>query len=239
MNAPMVLLTEAMLRRIGKHCGLGSRTRLLTLGFDGGAGPAFLAKEFGAKVVAAAADDDAVTRQRNALRAHGAEDRVSTRRVDYDRLPFGEQEFEAIVVDALAMRLDAAARAVRRHLALDGRLCLTYPVRVGRFPNPAMIRLWEQKIGEPLRLPSECLQALEREGFEPQSAEVLDDSVLDSYYRQLEHAHGGNGDPGATPEIQEEVALFRSQGGRAGASFAVLVARRREPGEKPPVAQNE
>ncbi|HZA13395.1 MAG TPA: methyltransferase domain-containing protein [Myxococcaceae bacterium] len=235
----MGLLTEAMLRRIGKHCGLGSRTRVLTIGFDGGAAPAFLAREFAAKVVAADADDDAVTRQRNALRAHGAEDRVSARRVDYERLPVVEHEFEAIVLEALAMRLDVAARALRRHLALDGRLCLTHPVRVGRFPNPAMIRLWEQKIGEPLRLPSECLQAMEREGYEPQTAEVLDDSALEAYYRQLEHAHGANGEPGPSPEIQEEVALFRSQGGRAGASFAMLVARRREPGEKPPVAHNE
>jgi SAM-dependent methyltransferase len=235
----MALLTEAMLRRIAKQCGLGSRTRILTIGFDGSPGPAFLAKEFGAKVMAADADDDAVLRQRIALRAQGAEDRVSTRRVDYQRLPFGEQEFEAILVDTLAMRLDAAARVLRRHLALDGRLCLTHPVRVGRFPNPAVMRLWEQKIGEPLRLPSECLQAIEREGYEPQAAEVLDDSALDAYYRQLEHAHGANGDPGEAPEIQEEVALFRSQSGRAGASFAILFARRKEPGEKPPVAQNE
>jgi hypothetical protein len=116
-------------------------------------------------------------------------------------------------------------------LTLEGRLCVTQPVRVGRFPNPAMVRLWEQKIGEPLRLPSECLQTMEQEGYEPQTAEVLDDSAMDAYYRHLES--------GAPSEIHEEAALFRSQGARAGAAFALLVARRREPGEKPPLARNE
>ena len=235
----MGLLSEAMLRRVARHCGLGSRTRVLTLGFDGGSAPAFLAKEYGAKVVAGDAEEEAVLRQRNALREHGADDRVSTRRVDYERLPFGDQEFEAILVEVLAMRLDAAARGLRRHLALQGRLALMQPVRVGRFPNPAMVRMWEQKIGEPLLLPSECLQLIEREGYEPQAAEVLDDAALDAYYQQLEQFKRANGDPSASAAVDEEVALFRSQGGRSGASFAVLVARRRESGEKPPVARGE
>jgi SAM-dependent methyltransferase len=235
----MALLSEAMLRRVGRLCGLGPRTRLLTLGFDGGPAPAFLAEEFGAKVVAADADDEAVLRQRNAIREHGADERVSTRRVDYERPPFGDQEFEAILVDALAMRLDAAARVLRRHLALNGRLCVTHPVRIGRYPNPSMVRMWEQKIREPLRLPSECLHTIEREGYEPQTAEVLDEAALEVYYRQLEQSVRPDGDPARAAAVQEEIALFRSQGGRSGASFAVLVARRREPGEKPPVSRSE
>lgn len=235
----MALLNEAMLRRVARYCGLGSRSRVLMLGFDGGLAPSFLAQEVGAKVIAADSDEAAVQRQRDTLRAQGAEDRVSTRRVEYERLPFGDQEFEAILVDTQALRLDTAARGLRRHLAIDGRLCVIYPVRVGRYPNPAVLRMWEQKIAEPLLLPSECLQTIEREGYEPQTAEVLDDAALEAHYRQLELSLRAGADSERAATLEEEVALFRSQGGRPGASFAVLVARRREPGEKPPAARSE
>jgi hypothetical protein len=102
-----------------------------------------------------------------------------------------------------------------------------------------VLRLWEQKMGAPLLLPGECLQAIEREGCEPQTAEVLDDAALNAHYRELEQSLRSDEDDARAAALREEVALFRSQGGRSSASFAVLVARRREPGERPPRAHGE
>jgi SAM-dependent methyltransferase len=235
----MALLSEAMLRRVARQCAVGSRTQVLMLGFGDSTAPAQLVRATGANVTAADADAEVVQTHRDTLRQHGAEDRVRLRRVDYDRLPFDEGEFDAILVGAQTMPLDAAARGLRRHLGANGRLCVIHPVRVGRHPNPAVMRVWEQKIGAQLPLPSECLQTIERAGYEPQSAEVLDEAMLDAHYRHLEQSlRSGDGDA-KVAGLREEVALFRSQGGRSSASFAVLVARRREPGEKPPPSRSE
>jgi SAM-dependent methyltransferase len=235
----MALLSEAMLRRVARHCAIGARTQVLVLGSGGGVAAALLAKGTGANVVAADSDPEAVQKHRVTLREHGVEDRVRARRVDYHKLPFADGEFEAILLSGHSLPLDAGARALRRHLSSGGRLCAAYPVRVGRHPNPAVVRLWEQRAGVPLQPPSECLQTIERAGFEPQTAEVLDDAALDAYYRQLEQSLRSANDDAGVATLREEVALFRSQGGRSSASLAVLVARRREPGQKPAPSRSE
>ena len=71
-----------------------------------------------------------------------------------------------------------------------------------------------------------------------QLIESLEDPLLDEFYRSVEQALPADASAKAA-RVKEEVALFRGQGGRSTVSFAAIVGRRREPGEKPPAARSE
>ena len=191
-------------------------------------------------VVAADADEKELALLQETIRSQSRGDRISVRRVDYDRLPFGDGEFHGILVQGRVIAtLNQAARALRRHLAPRGRLCLIYPARIGRHPSRVALDFWQKRLGEPLMLPQELLQVLERAGYEPESIETLSDAELGEYYGGVEQRLAALPEQAAAAQwLREEIDLFRSHAGRCGVSYALVIGRRKEAGEKPPASRD-
>jgi SAM-dependent methyltransferase len=230
--------SELATRRFAKVAQLEEGGRVLDLG----CGPSLqagvvLAQEFGCSVVAAHWDEAQLARMRERVHALALDGRVEVRRVDLGRLAFREGEFDAILCQGpIVMALPDALRSLRPFLAHHGRLGLTYPVRVGRVTPRAVLEFWERRLGAPLLLPRELLQQLSLSGFEPESVESLQDSELDTLYRELA-PHLEQAPAESIQWLREEMALH-GENGTATSSYAFVVGRRREPGEKPPASRD-
>ncbi|OJH33998.1 SAM-dependent methyltransferase [Cystobacter ferrugineus] len=230
--------SELATRRFAKVAQLEEGGRVLDLG----CGPSLLAgvvlaQEFGCSVVAADWDEGLLARMRDRVHALALDGRVEVRRVDLRQLSFREGEFDAILCQGpIVMTLPDTLRTLRPFLAHQGRLGLTYPVRVGRVTPRAVLEFWERRLGAPLLLPRELLHHLSQGGFEPESVESLQDSELDALYRDLA-PHLEKAPAESTHWLREEMALHR-ENGTATSSYAFAVGRRREPGEKPPASRD-
>ncbi len=157
----------------------------------------------------------------------------------FTALALKASEFDAVFVDGrVPLSLSEAVRQLRPALALRGRVCLVYPVRVGRTPNKAVVEHWEKRLAEKLLLPRELLESLEKSGFEPQSVESLSDGELDELYRSLE-AGLPKADGPQAELMRRELELHRGQGGKSGVSVGLVIARRKEPGERPPESRTD
>ena len=226
--------SEVATRRFAKVAQLEEGGRVLELG----CGPTalagvVLAQEFGCSVVAADTDEAPLVPLAERVRKLGLEGRVEVRHVDLARLDFREGEFDAILCQGrVFLELTESLRLLRPLLAYSGRVGLTYPVRVGRVTPRAVLEFWERRLGAPLLLPRELLHVLAVGGFEPESVESLHDTELDGLYRELEIPLA-LAPPERAAWLREEMALHQ-ENGKATASYAFAVGRRREPGEKPP-----
>ncbi|MCY1077417.1 SAM-dependent methyltransferase [Archangium lansingense] len=231
--------SEVATRRFAKVAQLEEGGRVLELGC-GPSGPAsvVLAQEFGCSVVAADADETMLIHMRDRVRSLGLDGRVDVRRVDLRKPVFREGEFDAILCQGrMFMALPDAFGTLRPLLAHQGRLGITYPVRVGRVTPRAVLEFWERRLGAPLLLPRELLQHLALAGFEPESVESLQDAELDAFYRELEPLLA-KASAEQSVWLREEMALHRENNGKATSSYAFAVGRRREPGEKPPATRD-
>jgi SAM-dependent methyltransferase len=225
-------------RRFARVAQLEPSSRVLVMG--GGPNPAsvLLARDLGCSVVVADPEDAQLAPVRERVRALSLGDRVETRRVDMERLSLPEGEFDAVLVQGrVFFPLDASLQTLRRFLAPQGRIGLTFPARVGRFTAKSALEFWEARLGAPLLLPRELLLALEANGYEPESAETLTDLELDNLYREVE-ARLAAASAAQAAVMRQEIALHREQNGKAGVSYAFIVGRRREPGEKPPASRD-
>ncbi|HLL52481.1 MAG TPA: class I SAM-dependent methyltransferase [Myxococcaceae bacterium] len=227
---------DEAVRRFGRTANLANGARVLELACGRGTASVLLAREFGCEVVAVDSDEKLLQQLSERSRMSALSDRLSVRRADPTRLQFDDGEFDGIIVQGrILFPITNAVRALRRFLAPRGRLCLTYPARVGRFSNRTAVDWWEAKLGEQVLLPRELLQVFERSGFEPEGVETLSDAELADLYRHLE------GKLDALPRefealahpLREEIELFRAQSARAGVTYAMVMGRRKEPGEKP------
>ncbi|WP_223645158.1 cyclopropane-fatty-acyl-phospholipid synthase family protein [Corallococcus sp. EGB] len=226
-------------RRFAKVAQLepGSRVLVLGCGPDGGAAM-LLAQELKCSVVAVDVDEALVSPVRERVRAQGLSDRIEVRRVAPDALGMLDGPFHGILVPGrVQYPLDVALRVFRPLLGKRGRVGFTFPARVGRFTPKAVLDFWEKRLGAPLLLPRELLQALEGAGFEPESVESLHDTELDAFYKDLE-SHLPEGDAPESVGLREELALHRENNQRPGVSYAFAVGRRKEPGEKPPASRD-
>jgi SAM-dependent methyltransferase len=225
-------------RRFARVAQLEPGSRVLVLGVGPNTAAVLLARDMGCSVVAADTEDALLAGVRERVRALGLGDRVETRRVDLDRLSFPEGEFDAVLVQGrVFFPLEKTLQSLRRFLAPQGRIGLTFPARVGRFTAKAVLEFWEKRLGAPPVLPREMLLALEAAGYEPESAESLTDLELDNLYRDVESRLEAV--PAEQAEVmRQEIALHREQNGKAGVSYAFIIGRRREPGEKPPASRD-
>jgi SAM-dependent methyltransferase len=227
-------------RRFAKVAQLepGSRVLVLGCGPDGGAA-LLLARELGCSVLAADPDEAVLAPLRERVKAQGLADRLEVRRVALDALGLPEGGFNAILLQGQVLYpLRSLLAGMRPLLARRGRLGLTFPARVGRFAPKATLDFWERRLGSALLLPRELLQALETAGYEPEAAETLHDAELDALYRDVE-AHLDSAPAGPqVAGLREEVALHREGHGKASVSYAFVVGRRKEPGEKPPASRD-
>jgi SAM-dependent methyltransferase len=230
--------SEIATRRFAKVAQLEEGGRVLELGC-GPSGPAsvVLAQEFGCSVVAADADETLLIHMRDRVRSLGLDGRVEVRRVDLRKPAFREGEFDAILCQGrIFLALADAVGTFRPLLAHNGRLGLTYPVRVGRVTPRAVLDFWERRLGAPLLLPRELLQHMALAGFEPECVESLQDAELDILYKELE-PHLAKAPAEQATWLREEMALHR-ENGKATSSYAFAVGRRREAGEKPPATRD-
>ncbi|MBM7117523.1 SAM-dependent methyltransferase [Archangium primigenium] len=230
--------SEAATRRFARVAQLEEGGRVLDLGCGPSEmGGVVLAQEFGCSVVVADSDESVLSLLRARVRSLGLDGRVEVRRVDLSRPAFREGEFDAILCQGrVLMSLPDALSTLRPLLSRHGRLGVTYPVRVGRVTPRAVLEFWERRLGAPLLLPRELLLHLSQAGFEPEAVESLQDAELDALYRELE-PHLLQVPAELATWLREEMALHR-ESGKATASYAFAVGRRREPGEKPPPARN-
>ncbi|NMO21516.1 methyltransferase domain-containing protein [Pyxidicoccus fallax] len=227
-------------RRFAKVAQLEPGSRVLVLGCGpDGAAALLLAKELGCSVVAADTDEAVLAPLRERVKAQGLADRLEVRRVALDSLGLPEGGFNGILIQGHVLYpLRPTLAGMRALLAKRGRLGLTFPAKVGRFAPKAALDFWEKRIGGPLLLPRELLQVLEAAGYEPESAETLHDSELDVLYRDIEaHLASAPAEPRAAG-LREEVSLHRESNGKASVSYAFVVGRRKEPGEKPPASRD-
>lgn len=225
-------------RRFARVAQLEPGSRILVLGCGPGNAALLLARDLGCSVVAADTEDALLAPIRERVRALGLGDRVEARRVEPDRLGFPESEFDAILIQGRVFYpLVQGLSVLRRLLALRGRLGLTFPVKVGRFTPKPVQEFWEQRLGSPLLLPRELLLAMEAQGYEPESVETLPELELDNLYREVESHLASLPEPVAAV-LRQEIALHREQNGKAAVSYAFIIGRRKEPGEKPPASRD-
>ncbi len=237
-DARRAFSSDEATRRFARVAQLEPGSRVLVLGCGHGNASILLARDLGCSVVAADPEEAPLVPLRERVRALGLADRVETRRVDLERLGFPDEEFDAILIQGRVFYpLATALSSLRRLLARRGRIGLTFPARVGRYTPKAVLEFWEQRLDSPPRMPRELLLELEAHGYEPESVESLTDLELDSLYRELEPRLDAATAAQAEP-IRQEIALHREQGGKAGVSYAFIVGRRKEAGEKPPLSRD-
>ncbi|XXF75291.1 methyltransferase domain-containing protein [Myxococcaceae bacterium GXIMD 01537] len=215
----------------------GAHVLVLACGTDD-ASVATLIQERGCSVVVADPDEAALSSLRQKLAARGLADRVEMKRVDLGALAFPPGAFEAILVPGPVLYpLPTALRTLRALLGMQGRVGLVYPARVGRRAEAPVLDFWKRRLGAPLQMPRDLLQVIESSGFEPESAETLTDGELDALYQGAE-AHLPGAPKAQAEALREEISLHRQQAGQVVATYAFLIGRRKEPGEKPPAARD-
>lgn len=238
-DARRAFSSEDATRRFARVAQLEHGAHVLVLGCGSDAGPVLtLVRELGCTVVAADADEAALAALREKLAPLGLGDKVEVQRVDPNALNFPPGAFEAILIPGRVFYpLSTALRSLRALLAVQGRLGLLYPSRVGRQAPPAVLGFWQNRLGAPLLMPRELLQSMESSGYEPESVETLTDGELEALYRDFEHRLElePSAEAGA---LREEIALHRQQQGRVVATYAFLIGRRKEPGERPPASRD-
>ncbi len=233
-------LSRECVRRMARSARLGNGSKVLDLGCGNGGATLLLAREFGCSVVAADSDAAALDALSRRLRSQSLDARVEPLKVDFAQLTFADGEFNLVLAPANPVySFSDAATKLRRYLPPRGRLLICHPVRVAQQIAPALTDYWERRLGRPLMFPRELLQILAESGYEPEGVEALSESELDELYRGLDQrASKLPKDAQERSALTEQIQLQRAQGGRSSVSFACAVARRKEPGEKPPAARD-
>jgi ubiquinone/menaquinone biosynthesis C-methylase UbiE len=233
-------LSRHSVRRMALAARLGSGSKVLDLGCGNGGASLLLARDFGCTVVAADNDAAALETLARRLRSEALNSRVESLKIDFAQLTFADGEFDLVLAPGKGVySFSEAATTLRRYLASRGRLLVCHPVRVGQQIPAAVAEYWERKLGSPLQFPRDLLQLLSEVGYDPEGIEALSEPELDELYRGLEQrAAKLPKDDQVRAELTEQIQLHRAQSGRSNMSFACAVARRKEPGEKPPAARD-
>lgn len=238
-DARRLFSSEATLMRIARTAHWSPSPRILELGASPASG--LMVATLKAAVTSVDSDARALETVRERLKAANIADKVVLKQVSWSSFPFGEGEFDGIVgLGRMIAPIETMAVGLRRYLAPKGRLVITWPVRVGRNPTQMALDFWQAKLGAPLQLPREALMGIEKHGYEPETIETAGDAELDEYYVEME-AVLGRQPPEAAAQVKgmkDEIALHRALGGRTGVTFALMVARRKEPGERPPASRD-
>src|SRR5689334_23168061 len=134
-NARRAFESDDIIRRFANVATLTAGSRVLEVLAGRGSASVLLAKELGCEVLALESDDAAVAALSERVRSLSLQDRISVKRMDPAKPDVPPGEFDAVIVQGRVVGpLDACAQAYRPLLAANGRLMLTYPAKVGRFP---------------------------------------------------------------------------------------------------------
>ncbi len=234
---------DELTRRICRLCTLTPGARVLDLGAGTGELARLLAREYGCLVTCVDTDETALARLSTLAAEEGVANRVATMVASKPySLSFEDASYEAVIAESgfefLSPSSIEAIRSLRRLLCRDGKLALISRARVGR-ALPEQVASHYSRLNVALDLPGRKLAVFEQAGFEPLAAEALGETLVDAHFRQLEDGLGALGDEGRelADETRAEIDLRRSDSGRNAINTVLFVARRREPGEKPPMAR--
>lgn len=236
-EARRLFQSESLLRRFAQTGHWSESSSLLEL--HGSLGALAITKALGCHLTVIEPEARLAEALKERARVVGVGEKVGVQQGAIDSIKFAERAFDGIFSFGRVIGLPAAvARQWRPYLAQDGRLGLTAVVRVGRQPNDAALAAWQARLGAAPVSPRETLMAIEGEGFEPELIETLGEAELEEYYRELEAALGRSADKNeeGAAALKAEIALHRS--GKTGVTIGFIVARRKEPGEKPPPSRD-
>jgi predicted O-methyltransferase YrrM len=237
-EARRLFQSESLLRRFAQTAHLNGNSRLLEI--HGSLGGLALARALNCSITIIEPEQKVADTLKERARLAGIGDKVTWLVQPLVGSSFPEKSFDAIFsLGRVAGAPDQLARLCRPWLDEKGRLAVTYVMAVGRQPAKVALDSWAERLGRPIRSPRETLLAFEPEGFEPELVESLGDPELDEFYREVEVALSRQ--PAETEPmklLKAEIAVHRSQNGKASATYGVIVARRKEPGEKPPLSRD-
>lgn len=230
--------SESLLRRFAQAAHFTGSSRLLEV--HGSLGGLALARALNCSITIVEPDAKVADTLRERARMAGIGDKVTWLQQPLSSVSFAEKSFDGIFCfGRIAGPLEVLARTMRPWLDDKGRLALTWVMAVGRAPAASALESWSERLGRKLLSPRDTLLSLEPEGFEPELVETLGDPEMDEFYRDVELAllkHPPDADH--VKPVKAEIVVHRAQQGKAGAAYGVVVARRKEPGEKPPLSRD-
>lgn len=231
-ESPRLFQSEALLRRFAQLAHWNEEANLLEL--HGSIGALAIARALFCRLTVVEPHPRLAEALKERAGSLGVEARVTIRSEPWSGIQFAEQAFDGIFSFGRIIGLvDQVCKRWRPFLADDGRLGISAMVRVGRSVNEPVLALWQQRLGTSLLSPHELMMSIEAQGFEPELIEVLNEDELTRYYQELETALATTVDTDSTgaQALRDEIALHRK--GQTGVTIAFIVARRKEPGEKP------
>jgi SAM-dependent methyltransferase len=232
---------DALARRIGALCDVRRGDRVLDLGAGRGGTARLLAREFGCEVTCVEEDEAAVAALESAARESGLEVLLHARRADLAAADFPEASFDVVLAEgslgAMGPSVEEAARALRVLLKTNGRLAASVTARVGRTLPAAVEAFFADELAEPLLWPGDLAAAFERAGYEPLTAECLPEADLEEHFHELERALPKVEGSPAAEKLARSIEVFRREGGRSACAAVLLVTRRKEAAERPPLAR--
>lgn len=221
---------EHLYRRLARMGHWSSQSRILEIGAADGA--IFWAQALGCEAVVVDGHPSRVKALADQVKKSGLVDQIEVREALPSALPYGEGDFDGIVSlgHPFAPLLHVLS-SFRRFLAMEGRIALTQPVSSRRGIAGAQTpRHWGA-----LSSPAEALRCLYVAGFEPEDAICSSPQELQAFYASLEQAQAV--DENEADALRQERRAFEGQPEGAWA-LALLIGRRREPGERPPASRD-
>lgn len=237
-EARRLFQSESLLRRFAQTAHFEGSSRLLE--FHASLGGLALARALNCTITVVEPDARVVETLKERARLAGIGDKVTWLQQPFSAVSFPGQSFDGIFsLGRVVGPPEVVARRCRPWLAEKGRLALTWIMAVGRAPSKVALESWADRLGRPIISPRDTLQALEPEGFEPELVESLGDPELDEFYKEVELALAKQPvETDAVKQVKAEIAVHRAQQGRAGATYGLVIVRRKEPGEKPPLSRD-
>lgn len=234
-DARRLFQTESLLRRFAQMAQWEKDCKLLEL--HASLGGLALVRALGGTLTVIDPEGRAVEAVRERARIAGVGPQVTISQGDPSALDFQPRSMNGIFCFGRVMGLPGDLAATTRPLLAEkGRIGFGCIVRVGRNPDAKVLAYWEERLGKSLPLPREALLEVEEAGFEPELIETVGETELDEYYKELETVLGHTPDGEGPAALREEIAMFRKH--PATAAHAFFVARRKEPGEKPPLSRD-
>jgi hypothetical protein len=234
--------SESLLRRFAQMAHWNDGSSLLEL--HGSLGALAIAKALSCHLTIVEPNERLAEAIKERAKVVGVADKVAVHHGTVQQgavgsIKFADKAFDGIFSFGRVIGVPAqVAKQWRPSLAIGGRLGITAIVKVGRTNNEPVLAAWKERLGVGLLNPRETLMSVEAEGYEPELIETLGDTELDEYYRELETLLGKTQDNNAMGALalRSEIALHRT--GKTGVTIAFIVARRKEPGEKPPPSRD-